>query len=224
MNEPNVKNIFYSAQKSSQTKFGHKNFTSNLNQKYPSFPKKKQNNPKKSKIKSSLNDMGMNLNVNNIKNIQNNYNDITDNNPFVLNSKNNRKIIFINSNINDFNKSKTNNYINMNLKPKQNMFHENKKFVRNLSGENNNINMGYATNNNNQRSSIKKESSYINKILYIKNSNLFQNENNNFINNRFKHNENISKEKEKQKNFKEILSKSSFNDNVNNNSINKQLN
>ena len=229
MNEPNVKNIFYSAQKSSQTKFGHKNFTSNLNQKYPSFPKKKQNNQKKSKIKSSLNDMGMNLDVNNIKNIQNNYNDITENNPFVLNSKNNRKIIFINSEINDFNKSKTNNYINMNLKPKQNIYHENnKKLERNLSGENNNINMGYATNNNNnnQRSSVKKESSYINKILYLKNGNLFQNEKHNYINNRFKYKENISKEKEKHKNFKEILSKSSFNDNINNNnnSINKQPN
>ena len=164
MNEPNVKNILYSAQKSSQNKFGHKNFSSNLNQKYPSFPKKKQNNPKKSKIKSSLNDMGMNLDVNNIKNIQNNYNDITDNNPFIINSKNNRKIIYINSGMNDFNKSKTNNYINMNLKPKQNMYHENKKFVRNLSGENNNINIGYTTNNDNQRSSVKKESSYINKI------------------------------------------------------------
>ena len=227
MNEPNVKNILYSAQKSSQNKFGHKNFSSNLNQKYPSFPKKKQNNPKKSKIKSSINDMGMNLDVNNIKNIQNNYNDITDNNHFIINSKNNRKIIYINSGMNDFNKSKTNNYINMNLKPKQNMYHENKKFVRNLSGENNNINIGYTTNNDNQRSSVKKESSYINKILYIKNNNLFQNENGDYINNRFKYNENISKEKEKiKKKYKEILSKSSFNDivNHNDNSINKQLN
>ena len=226
INEPNVKNILYSAQKSSQNKFGHKNFSSNLNQKYPSFPKKKQNNPKKSKIKSALNDMGMNLNVNNIKNIQNNYIDITENNPYVINSKNNRKIIFINSGINEFNKSKTNNYINMNLKPKQNVYNDTKKFVRNLSGENNNINIGYSTNNNNnQRSSIKKESSYINKMLYIKNSNLFQNENNNYINNRFKYNENISKEKDKFKNYKEILSKSSFNDNINhnNNSINKQI-
>ena len=46
INQANVKNVLYSAQKSNQNKFNYKNFSSNLNQKYPSFPKKKQNIPK----------------------------------------------------------------------------------------------------------------------------------------------------------------------------------
>ena len=226
MNEANVKNILYSAQKSSLNKFGNKNFTSNLTQKYPSFPKKKQNNTKKSKMKSPLNEV--NMNMNNIKNIHNNnYNDNTDNNNYLINPKNTSKIIFINSGMNDLNIIKNNNYLNMELKSKQKMAYQNKKFIRNLSSENNNnnnINIGYTTNDNNQRSSMKKESSFINKILYIKNNNIFQ-QGNNYAN-RIKYNDNINREKDRYKNYKEILSKSSFNDNMNNNnnnSINKNL-
>ena len=222
INQANVKNVLYSAQKSNQNKFNYKNFSSNLNQKYPSFPKKKQNIPKKSRIKSSLNEI--NMNMNNIKNIQINLNDNADNNPYLINSKNNHKVIFINSGINELSNNKNSNYLSSNLKYKQKMSNQNnKKFVRNLSGENNNINIAYSTNNNNQQNSIKKESSFINKILFIKNNNLFQ-QGNIFGNNKIRYNGNINKEKDKLKNYKEILSKSSFNDHIsNNNSINKQI-
>ena len=220
INEANVKNVLYSAQKSNLNKFNYKNFTSNLNQKYPSFPKKKQNAIKKTKIKSTLNDI--NMNMNNIKNIQINLNDNTENNNYIMNQKNTNKIIYINSGMNDLNNNKNNNYLNIILKPKQKLNNENKKFIRNLSGENNNnINIGYSTNNN-QQGSMKKESSFINKILYIKNSNLFK-QGNIYTNNRINYYNNISKEKDKYKNYKEFLSKSSFNDNLNNNSVNKQI-
>ena len=220
INQANVKNVLYSAQKSNMNKFNYKNFSSNLNQKYPSFPKKNLNNPKKSRVKSSLNEM----NMNNIKNIQinlnNNNND--DDNTYLLNSKNNHKVIFINPSINELNNNKNNNILNPVFKfnPKMYNNQSNKKFVRNLSGESNNINIAYSTNNNNnQQSPMKKESSFINKILFIKNSNLFQ-QGHIYSNNKTKFNSNISKEKDKFKSYKEILSKSSFNDS---NSINKNL-
>ena len=67
----------------------------------------------------------------------------------------------------------------MEIKSQQKMNNQNKKFIRNLSSEsNNNINVDYTTNNNNQWSSLKKESSFINKILYIKDNNIFQQGNN----------------------------------------------
>ena len=92
----------------------------------------------------------------------------------------------------------------------------NKKFIRNLSGKNNNLNTGYSTNNfHNQQSSIKKEASFINKILFIKNNNLFK-QGNTYANDKIKYNENISKEKTKFNNYKEILSKRNFNDIFNN--------
>ena len=216
MDEANIKNILYSAQKNNQNNFASKNFISNLNKKYPSFPKKKQNNAIKSKSKSSINDI--NMNMNNIKNVQTNLNEKEEANTYLINSKNNRKIIYINPGMTELNNNKN----NINLKFRQKMNNEKKKFVRNLSGENNNINIGY-TSNNNQRSSTKKESSFINKLLYIKNSNLFQ-QGNVYANNKIKYNDNFSKDKEKYKNYKETLSKSGFNDNKsNNNSTNKQL-
>ena len=222
INQANVKNVLYSAQKSNQNKFNYKNFSSNLNQKYPSFPKKKQNIPKKSRIKSSLNEI--NMDMNNIKNIQINLNDNADNNPYLINSKNNHKVIFINSGINELSNNKNSNYLSSNLKYKQKMSNQNnKKFVRNLSGENNNINIAYSTNNNNQQNSIKKESSFINKILFIKNNNLFQ-QGNIFGNNKIRYNGNINKEKDKLKNYKEILSKSSFNDHISNNNDKTKFN
>ena len=163
------------------------------------------------------------MNMNNIKNIQINLNDNNnENNDYLINMKNNRKIIFINPGINEINNNK-NNYLNTNIKFKQKMNNQDqKKFIRNLSGENNNLNIGYTTNNNNQQSSIKKEASFINKMLFIKNNNLFPQEIT-YANNNIKYNGNISKDKTKIKNYKEILSKSNFNDNINKNSIDKHL-
>ena len=200
LNDTNVKNFLYSAQKSSQNKFNYKNFSSNLNQKYPSPKKKPFNSNQKSKTKPVNNN-----NMNNIKNIQLNIND-NNSNTYLVNSKNNRKIIFINSGMTDIN---NNNYAHS----------KNKKFMRNLSGEqhlkenNNNINNNQLLN---QRSSVKKESSFINRIFYIKNNNLFQGGSNNIVNS-IKYNENINKSKNAKKNYKEILSKSSFNNGINNN-------
>ena len=95
------------------------------------------------------------MNMNNIKNVQTNLNEKDEANTYLINSKNNRKIIYINPGMTELNNNKN----NINLKFRQKMNNEKKKFVRNLSGENNNINIGY-TSNNNQRSSTKKESSY----------------------------------------------------------------
>ena len=133
INDANLKNVLYSAQKSNQIKFNYKNFSSNLNQKYPSHPKKVQTDQKKSRIKSSLNERNMNMNMNNIKNIQINLNDNNnnENNDYLINMKNNRKIIFINPGINEINNNK-NNYLNTNIKFKQKMNNQdNKKFIRN---------------------------------------------------------------------------------------------
>ena len=87
-----------------------------------------------------------------------------------------------------------------------------KNFVRNFSGGpqiKKNINL----NNNNQKNTLRKETSYLNKIFYNKNNNFFHEIPENYKN-KVQYNYNINKINGK--NYKEILSKSSFNNSINN--------
>ena len=217
----NMKDILYSAQKNPKNKNNYKNFTSEFNKKYPPFSKGKINKYKNNSLvydSKNINN-NMELNLNNI-NSQFSSNENNNNNTFNIKSKNSTKIMFINQNINDAkNNDNSSLYFQMNINMKDNNKQEytniynssekQKKFIRNLSEEQqvkkNNTNFNY------QKNSLRKESSLINKILYNKSKNIFHEVPDNMKN---KIQYNINMNKGKSSIYKEILSKSSFNNSI----------
>ena len=223
-NSTEVKEILYSAQKNSKTKHNYKNFISDLNKK--NLPFQKGNVTNKFKAKSSLNSN----NINNIDyNIRKLNSDLSpnDDNTFNMKSKNNRKNIYINQNIpiNQNNNlslyyKNNNNINNLNTKDKnkekfKNIFNstgkQDKNYIRNLSEEQQ-LKINKNINNSNQRKSLRKESPFLNKILYNKNNNIYEAPEN--LKNKVQYNYNINKTNKQ--NYKDLLSKSSFNNSINN--------
>ena len=219
----NMKDILYSAQKNSKNKNNYKNFTSEFNKKYLPFPKGRINKYKNNSLvydSKNINN-NMELNLNNINSqFSLNENKNNNNNTFNIKSKNSTKIMFINQNINDAkNDDNSSLYFQMNINMKDNNKQEytknynssekQKKFIRNLSEEQqvkkNNTNFNY------QKNSLRKESSLINKILYNKGKNIFHEVPDN-MKNKIQYNVNMNKGKSSI--YKEVLSKSSFNNSI----------
>ena len=222
-NGANIKEILYSAQKNSKNKNNYKHFEYDINKKYPPFPKSKMSTKIKNKsLVNEINNIEFNL-----KNINSKYGSNDNNNTFNPKKKTNAKINLINqdmNNINNINNNNNNNIpsmyfqMNINMKEKNKEDYNNKiynscgkqkNFVRNLSEEQQlkkNINI------NNQRNSLRKGSSYVNKILYDKNNNFFNDMPDHFKN-KVQYNINMNKGNI---NYQEILSKSSFSNSINN--------
>ena len=229
-NVTNIKEILYSAQKLSNKNNTYKNFTFELSKKYPPFPKSKINIKNKSLISGPNNKKNnIDFNLNNVNSeFFSNDNNKYDN----LKLKNNSKIINVNPNINKIHNDNLSLYFQMNINMKDNNNNnkqeykniynstgkQQKKFIRNLSEEQqlkkNNLNL------NNKKNSLRKESSYINKVLFNKNNNNFFQDTSNIIKNKVENNMNINR----RNNYKEILSKSSFNNNSINNIEDKNNN
>ena len=222
-NSPDVKEILYSAQKNSENK-SYKNFISELSKKNLQY--QKGSNPNKSKTKSSSNS-------NNINNIEFNLRKLNSelsvndyNHAFNIKLKNNKKKAYIYQDIgieqnnNSGLNYKNNNFNNFNIKDKirekyKNVYNstgkQDKNIIRNISEEEqlkklNNIN------NSNQRKSLRKESPFINKILYNKSNNYQDSPEK--IKNKVLYNYNMNKTNNQK--YKDILSKSSFNNSINN--------
>ena len=219
-NGTNIKDILYSDQKITNNKNNYKNYTSELNKKYPPFPKSKASN--KNKNKSLISEV-KNMNNMKINNINSKYSSNDIYNKFNIKFKNNSKMMnpHQNYNINHIQNDNSSLYFQMNLNMKDNNKKQytsiysssgkQKKFIRNLSEEEqikkNNINLNY------QKNSLRKDSSYINKILYNKNTNSNFYDIQDAMKNRIQCNINMNKVNI---NYKKILSKSSFNNSIHN--------
>ena len=218
-NEKEFKEILYSAQKNTKNKFDYNNLTSEINKKYLPFQRGKPSTKYKAK---SL------LNSNNIDNAELNFNNI--NSEYILNENNNAsfnlkskdisKVIPFNSDLNSLyfqmnntNKEKYKNFYNSTGK-------QEKKYVRNLSEE-----QQMNTNGPNQRDTLRKKSSFINKMLNKKKNNNFFHEVPD-LKNKVQYYSNLNKSKNNK--YKEFLSKSSFNNSIHNieetNDINNYIN
>ena len=218
-NNSGLKEILYSAQKNSKKKYNYKNYTSELNNKNTPFSKEKKSN--KYQAQSSLNSNNINNIELNYKKLNSDYSPFKKNNYiFNINSKNSKKRMFLNQDINN----EQNSFIfkkYINIKDKSNEKFKNiynssgkqqKNLVRNLSEEEQikkNRNLNY----NEQKKSLRKDSSFVNKIIYNKNNNIF-----NEIPDNFKKQVqyNYNKNKLNNKIYKDILSKSSFSNSINN--------
>ena len=224
-NSTEVKEILYSAQKNSESKYIYKNFISELSKKNTQY--QKGNNSNKFKTKSSSNS-------NNINNIELNLRKLNSelsvndyNHAFNIKLKNNKKKSYIyqdigieQNNNSGLNYKNINNFNNFNIKDKikekyKNVYNstgkQDKNIIRNISEEEqlkkiNNIN------NSNQRNSLRKESPFINKILYNKSNNCQDSPEK--IKNKVLYNYNMNKTNNQK--YKDILSKSSFNNSINN--------
>ena len=212
-----IKELLYSEEKNSKNKFNYKNLASELNKKNLYFSK--GNILNKFKEKTSLNSYNINNIDNNLIIINSEYSP-NDYNNYTFNNKSNNKTI----NKQDLNNEQNNNssyHYKMTIKGKNKEKYKNiynstgkqeKNFVRNFSGGpqlKKNIN----NNNNHQKNTLRKETSYLNKIFYNKNNNFFHEIPDNYKN-RVQYNYNLNKINGK--NYKEILSKSSFNNSINN--------
>ena len=218
-NHTNIKDILYKEQKFQKNKNTYKHFTSVLNKNYLPFSKDRINIKHKNKsLISEENGKNNNLNLN-LNNIDSEFfPNNNENNNLIL--KSNSNIMNLNHNIDNIQNDNLSLYfqMNMNMKDnnnnkieyKNNIYNstgkQKKKFIRNLSEEQqykkNNLKLNY------QKSSLRKESSYINRILYNKKNNFFQ-DTLGGIKNNVEYTSNINK----RNNFKKILSRSSFNNN-----------
>ena len=218
-NRNEMKEILYSEEKNSKNKFNYKYLASDLNKKNLHFSK--GNIFSKFKDNSSLNSYNINNVENNLIKLNSEYSP-NDYNNYTFNVKsNNSKNKTINKQ--DLNQEQNNNSnfhykmtINGKIKEKyKNVYNstgkQEKNFVRNFSGG---PQIKKNINNNNQKNTLRKETSYLNKIFYNKNNNFFHEIPDNYKN-RVQFNYNINKINGK--NYKEILSKSSFNNSSINN-------
>ena len=200
-NENDIKDILYSAQKNNKNKNNYNNLTSGINKKNPSFKIGKEST--KFKINPLLDSNNIDNEDLNLNNINSEYNLNENNNSSLkMKSKNISKGIPFNFDLNNLyfhNKDKLKNFYNSTGKQEKN-------YLRNLSEEQQNS-------NDNKRNTLRKESSFINKMLNKKKNNNFFHEVPD-LKNKVQYYTNINKNN--QKKYKEILSKSSYNNNIHN--------
>ena len=216
-NGANIKEILYSAQKNIKNKNNHNHYEYMINKKYPPFPQTKMSNKIKNKsLVNEINNIDLNLKNINLKFPLNNYN-----NTFHSKNKTNTKIKLINQDMNN-NNNIHNKYFQMNINMKEKNKEEYNNKIYDSSGKQKNFERNLSEEQqikknriflNNQRNTLRKDSSYDNKILYNKNNNNFFNEMKAHFKHKIKYNVIINKQNI---NYQEILSKSSFSNSINN--------